>query len=82
MAQHKNNTKLIDFKGIAAGVSLDVYIIAIITYFLLVILFALTEYVRPSNKFNAWDIATAIVPCFDGQADHDNSDFAPQTFHF
>jgi hypothetical protein len=75
-AQQTNRSKFVDFQGIAAGVSLDVYLVAIAIYCLLIILFAFIEYLRPSKKFNLLDTATAIVPCFNNQSpplEHSNS---------
>ena len=67
-AQQLNNTKLIDFGGVAAGVSLNVYLITIVFCCLLVLLFALIEYVIPSNSFvNYWNISSAVLPCFNSQ---------------
>jgi hypothetical protein len=67
-AHQINSTTLIDFSGIAAGVSLDVYLLTIVFCCLLVLLFALIEYVMPSKYFvNHWNIISAIVPCFNNQ---------------
>jgi len=66
-AQQKNHTKYADFKGIAAGVAVNVYLLSIIICCLLVVLFALIEYVNPSHKYNCWHISTAILPCFNSQ---------------
>jgi hypothetical protein len=66
--QQVHHTKFIDFKGLAAGVSRDVYLLMIVISCLLVALFTFIEYVRPSNKFNFLDITTAMLPCFNGQA--------------
>ena len=51
-AQNKNHTKLIDFTGLAAGISMEIYLLTIVFCCLLLILFAFIEYVRPSNTFN------------------------------
>ena len=67
-AQHKNQTKFIDFNGIAAGVSREVYLLALSICCLLIILFAIIEYVKQSNKFNLWDVILAVLPCFNSQA--------------
>ena len=73
-AQQRNQSKLVDFEGIAAGVSRDVYMLAVLICCLLVGLFAFIEHVRPSHKFNCLDIATAVLPCFNSQA--------PEVLHF
>ncbi len=67
-AQQRNQPKFVDFEGIAADVSWDVYMLAIIICCLLVELFAFIEHVRPSHKFSCLDIATAVLPCFNCQA--------------
>ena len=67
-AQQWNHSKFVDFEGIAAGVSRDVYMLAMIICCLLVGLFAFIEHVRPSHKFNCLDIATAVLPFFNSQA--------------
>lgn len=67
-SQQMNNTKFIDIKGIAAGVSVDVYLLTIVFCCLLAILFATINYVKPLNTFNCWNIATTILPCFNCQA--------------
>jgi len=67
-AQQSNNLNFIDFQGIAAGIALEVYLLTIIICCLLVLLFTVIEHVRPENKFNCLDIATAILPCFNSQA--------------
>jgi hypothetical protein len=67
-AQHSENLNFIDFQGIAAGVSWDVYLLTIIICCLLVLLFAFIECVRPSKKWNAWDVTLAVLPCFNSQA--------------
>jgi len=48
-AQQRNNATFIDFTGIAAGVSLDVYLLTIVICCLLVILFVLIKFVRHWN---------------------------------
>jgi hypothetical protein len=71
-----NQTKLIQLQGIAAGVFLDVYILTIAICFLLVTLFTFIECLRPSKKFSCWDVATAVLPCFNSQGpalEHSNS---------
>jgi hypothetical protein len=75
-AQQMGQLKFVDFEGIAAGVSRDVYMLAIIFCCLLAGLFAFIEQVRPSHKFNCLDVATAVLPCFNNQApklEHSNS---------
>jgi hypothetical protein len=76
-AQHRNQSKFVDFEGIAAGVSRDVYLLAIICCCLLVGLFALIERIRSfHSEFSFWNVATAILPCFSSQApglEHANS---------
>ncbi len=67
-AQQRNHSKFADFKGIAAGVSWDVYMLAILICCLLGGLFAFIEHMRPSHKFNCLDVATAVFPCFNSQA--------------
>jgi hypothetical protein len=66
-AQQVNDRQFFNFKGIAAGISLDVYILAIVIIGTLVVLFLLIEYLRPSTKFNCLDIAMAIIPCYNCQ---------------
>ena len=75
-AQQRKQSKFVDFDGIAAGVSLDVYMLAVIICCLLVGLFAFIEHVRPSHKFNCMDVATTVLPFFNCQApgmEHFNS---------
>ena len=60
--------KFVDFNGVAAGVSYDVYVMAMIICCLLMLLFALIEHLRPSNKFGCFEYATAILPCVSHQA--------------
>jgi hypothetical protein len=76
-AQHRNQSKFVDFEGIAAGVSRDVYLLAIIICCLLVGLFAFIEHMRPFHlEFHLWHVTTAILPCFNSQVpglEHANS---------
>jgi uncharacterized membrane protein YhaH (DUF805 family) len=68
-AQQKNQSNYVDFEGIAAGVSWDVYMLAIIICCLLVGLFAFIERMRSfHSEFYLWHVATAILPCFNSQA--------------
>jgi glucose-6-phosphate-specific signal transduction histidine kinase len=67
-AQHMNQTHFIDLHGIAAGVPVNVYIWMIIICFLLIVLFAFIEFVRPSEKLNYFNILSVILPCFNSQA--------------
>jgi hypothetical protein len=67
-AQNKHQTTFVDFHGIVAGVSWDVYLLTIIFWCLLVILFVCTEHVRPSANFTWFNIAMYISPCFNCQA--------------
>jgi hypothetical protein len=68
--QQRNDTKFIDFNGVAAGVSANVYVFTIAICCLLVILFVYIDYVRPSSNFNFFYTAMAILPCFNGQVPH------------
>ena len=56
--------------GMAAGISLDVYITMLFTWCALVFLFALIDYVRTSYKtvFQWWNTGTAIMPFLNCQA--------------
>jgi hypothetical protein len=76
-AQQRNPSKFVDFEGITAGVSWDVYMIAAIICCLLVGLFALIEHMRAFQlEFYFWNVTIAILPCFNGQApgfEHANS---------
>jgi hypothetical protein len=67
-SQQRDRSKSVDFKGIAAGVSWDVYGIAIIICCLLVGLFAFIEHMRPiHSEFNFWHVTTKILPFFSSQ---------------
>jgi hypothetical protein len=67
-AQQTNSLQFVNFDGIAAGVSRDAYMLTVFICCLLVLLFALIEYVSPSlNKCNYLNITTAIIPCFNSQ---------------
>jgi hypothetical protein len=66
--QQMNKTSFVDFTGIAAGVSLETYIVTIIACFLLVLVFIIINYLNPSETFSYWHITTVILPCFNGQA--------------
>jgi hypothetical protein len=76
-AQQKTQSKLVDFEGIVAGVSLDVYLLTLITCCLLVGLFAFIEYMRPfHSEFYFWHVTAVILPCFNCQEpalEHNNS---------
>ena len=76
-AQQRHQSKLVDFEGIAAGVSRDVYMLAFIICCLLVGLFAFIEHMRPFHlEFYFWHVTTAVLPCFNSQApalEHANS---------
>lgn len=67
-AQQVNNTQFVTFSGMAAGIVLDVYVLTLVVCCILIILFASIAYLRQSHEFNWWDMTTAIVPCFYGQA--------------
>jgi general stress protein CsbA len=67
-AQQRNQATYINFSGIAAGIPLHIYLLILLICCLLVILFAVIEYSRPSKKSHLWDVATAILPCFNSQA--------------
>jgi hypothetical protein len=69
-AQQTNHTKFVDFEGLAAGVSLDVYALTIVICWLLYLLFVLIDYMKPSNEFNRWNIAIAISPFFNWHVDY------------
>jgi hypothetical protein len=76
-AQQRNYSQFVNFEGIASGVSRDVYLLAIIFCCLLVGLFALIERIRSfHSEFYFWNVATAILPCYNSQApglEHANS---------
>jgi hypothetical protein len=76
-AQQRKSSKLVDFAGIAAGVSRDVYLLAIIFCCLLVGIFALIEHTRPfHSEFHFWHVTTSVLPCFSCQEpalEHANS---------
>ena len=76
-AQQRNQSKFVDFEGIAAGVSWDVYVLAILMWCMLVGLFAFIEHMRPFNsEFYLWHVTTVVLPCFHGQEpalEHANS---------
>ncbi len=69
-AQHMNQAKFVDFNGIAAGVSTDVYLLMVAFCCLLIMLFAFIEHVRPSNINDLWDFVSTVVPCLSCQARH------------
>jgi len=75
-AQHMNHQKFVHLDGIAAGVSLDAYLLTIFTCCSLHILFAFIEYARPSNAFSSFNVASAILPCFNCQV-HYTSNWKP-----
>lgn len=64
-----NQTKFLDFVGVAAGVSFNCYLLTMAICCLLVFLFTLINVARPSNQFNLWNIISAILPCFNSQAE-------------
>jgi hypothetical protein len=53
-AQKLNRTNFIDFKGVAAGVSYDVYLLAIAICCLLMLLFVFIEFLMPTNTFKCF----------------------------
>lgn len=74
----QSDAALINFSGIAAGISLDVYITMLFCWCALVALFVLIENVRPAanTTYNWWNIGAAIMPCLNCQApglEHSNS---------
>jgi hypothetical protein len=58
--QHKNNTKFIDFQGIAAGVSLDVYLLTLVICLLLLILFALIDRLENATQGKSRSCSSAF----------------------
>jgi hypothetical protein len=76
-AQRQNQAAYFNFSGIAAGIPLHIYLRILLICCLLVILFAFIEYLRPSNTFNLWDVATAILPCLSSQARENTPNSCP-----
>jgi hypothetical protein len=74
----QSDATMINFSGVIAAISLDVYILMLFCWCALVSLFKLIETLRPSceKTFQWWNIGTAIMPCLNSQAlalEHSNS---------
>jgi len=69
-SQQSDGKSMINFRGILADISPNVYIAIIFAWCALVVLFAIIENLRPSSDkgFNWWNFAMSVMPYSNNQA--------------